>query len=428
VRAAAAIVVSALALAGCSRPGAAGAIELSIANRANAHVTLASDGRRVAAAWAATGDAGTDIFVAVSDDEGRTFARPVRVNDIDGDANVNGEQPPRIALKGSALNVVWVSKRGGAAGIRSALSTDGGATFAAATSITPPGATGARGWQSATFADDGTLHVAWLDGRSPPHGEHSSHTSATQSPAAKPAAAPAAKVEAAASAVHHHDGPMRQNIYHAMWRGAEAPIETEVAQDVCFCCKTAIVSRGSDVYVAWRHLFSGGVRDIAIARSSDGGRTFSDPARVSEDNWKIDACPDDGPAMSVDGDGALRVVWPTLVQDAAGARIGIFEAISRDGGATFSRRERVDAGTAAPAHPRIAGAMQGDAVVWDELAAGARRVMLRTGGAAPVALTDGRAASYPAIAATSSGFVVAFTDQLGSRSVVRALRVAAIRQ
>jgi hypothetical protein len=67
-------------------------------------------------------------------------------------------------------------------------------------------------------------------------------------------------------------------------------------------------------------------------------------------------------------------------------------------------------------------------VVWDELGGSTRRVMLRAPGAAPIALSRGRAASYPAIVATTSGFVVAFTDQLESRSIVRALRVPVVRQ
>lgn len=208
-----------------------------------------------------------------------------------------------------------------------------------------------------------------------------------------------------------------------MWKGAEAPIETQVASDVCFCCKTAIVTHGRDVYVAWRHLFPGGVRDIAIARSSDGGRAFSDPVRVSADDWKIDACPDDGPAMSLAADGAIHVVWPTLVHDERAPRMGIFEAVSRDGGVTFSPRARVDAATGAPSHPRIATDGARRAVVWDELAGGRRRVMVRSDDAPPRPLTDGRAASYPAIASADGAFVVAYTDQLGEVSVIRTLRV-----
>src|SRR4029078_13657014 len=83
-------------------------VELSIEGRSNAHVTLAADHRRLAAAWIASSDAGADVFVAVSDDGGRRFGAPVRVNDTAGDAAGNGEQPPRIVLEDSGMTVVWV--------------------------------------------------------------------------------------------------------------------------------------------------------------------------------------------------------------------------------------------------------------------------------------------------------------------------------
>ena len=132
----------------CDRPGrqADVAAELSIDGRSNAHVTLAADGRRLAAAWVATSDAGADVYVAVSDDAGHRFGAPVRVNDIPGDASGNGEQPPRVLLTDRGVSVVWVSKRQGVSGIRAAQSSDGGRTFSAARTISPDGVTGARGW------------------------------------------------------------------------------------------------------------------------------------------------------------------------------------------------------------------------------------------------------------------------------------------
>jgi hypothetical protein len=376
-------------------------ISLAMPGLANANVTLASDGTRIAAAWAASGAKGTDIYAAVSFDGARTFGSPVRVNDIDGDASVNGEQPPRVVLNGAAVDVLWVSKRDGVAGIRAAASTDGGRTFAPARSITPAGLTGARGWESAALGADGAIHAVWLDGRNSTPMDHSK----------------------AADGKHHH-GDMRQDIYHAMWKGADEPIETAVASDVCFCCKTAVATRGRDVFVAWRHLFPGGVRDIALARSSDGGRTFLDPVRVSEDNWKIDACPDDGPAMAIDARGAVRLTWPSLVSDRDGPRMAIFESTSRDNGATFSPRVRVDATAGGASHPRIAAGATQAAIVWDELAQGTRRVMFRVTDAGPGrAVSTGRIASYPAIAAVGDGFLVAWTDQSTEPSTIRALRI-----
>jgi hypothetical protein len=292
-----------------------------------------------------------------------------------------------------------VSKRSGVSAIRAAESADGGKTFAPARTVTAEGVSGARGWQTAAIAADGTVHAAWLDGRN----------------AARPATA--------AGAAHVH-GSMRQDIYHAMWKGADTPVETQVASNVCFCCKTALVSRGSTVYVAWRHLFPGGVRDIAIARSLDGGRTFSDPVRVSADDWKIDACPDDGPAMAIDGAGTLHVAWPTLATDGGTARIGIFHATSTDGGLTFSPRTRVNHPDAPAAHPKLALDSAGRAVVaWDEISEGARRVRLRIAGETPLTLSTGNASSYPAVVASGSSIVVAWTDQSRGGSVVRVSRV-----
>jgi hypothetical protein len=397
--------------AGCGGAAARreGPIELAVPGRANAHVTLAADGDGVAAAWAASTASGTDVYAAFSADGGRSFGAPVRVNDLEGDASANGEQPPRVLLRGTSVDVLWVSKRDGVAGIRAAASVDGGATFAAARSITTGGLTGPRGWESAALADDGTVHAVWLDGRNAVHASNTPHASSAPH---------------APGAPHVHHGAPRQDIYHAMWRGDERAIESAVASNVCFCCKTAIVSRGRDVYVAWRHLFPGGVRDIAVARSADGGATFSAPVRVSDDNWKLDACPDDGPALTLAAGGALHVVWPTLVTDGGRQRMAIFEAASRDGGATFSPRARVDDAKASPAHPRIATGGAQAAIVWDELAEGNRRVMFRSDRSAqPAALSTTHVATYPALAAVRDGYVVAWTDQSGDRSVIQTRRV-----
>jgi hypothetical protein len=299
-------------------------------------------------------------------------------------------------LKERTVTVVWVSKRDGVAGIRAAESSDGGRTFSATRTISPDGVTGARGWESAAISVDGVIHAAWLDGRH------------AQAPPAR--------------AAHAH-GAMRQDIVHAMWRPGEAIVESPVADNVCFCCKTGVATHGNDVFVVWRHLFDGGVRDIAIARSRDGGRTFGAPVRVSADNWKIDACPDDGPSLAVADDGTVRVAWPTLVDEGAAGHMAIFEALSRDGGATFSLRQRVDESGTGASHPRLAQAPDGRrAIVWDEAAADGRRVMIRAGSGAAQPLASGTRGSYPSVVATRSGFVVAWSAQTGGGTLVRVIR------
>jgi len=192
---------------------------------------------------------------------------------------------------------------------------------------------------------------------------------------------------------------------------------------VCFCCKTGVAARGSDVFVVWRHLFPGGVRDIAIARSGDGGRTFGAPVRVSADAWKIDACPDDGPSLGIEANGAIHVAWPTLLQDGQAPHMAVFEAVSRDGGTTFTPRTRVDASDTGASHPRVAIARAGArGIVWDEAAPEGRRVMFR-GVSSAVPLAEG-GATYPAIAAAGDSFAVAWTSQVAGRSVIRVVASA----
>src|SRR3954451_17744976 len=117
------VALRACAVAGCAilfsassgiSPGAAASsahAELAVRGRSNATPSIASDRDQVAIAWSASLPSGaTDVFVAVSADGGRTFSAPVRVNDVDGDARVNGEQPPRVAFARGGLSVVWTTR------------------------------------------------------------------------------------------------------------------------------------------------------------------------------------------------------------------------------------------------------------------------------------------------------------------------------
>ena len=66
--------------------------------------------------------------------------------------------------------------------------------------------------------------------------------------------------------------------------------------------------------------------------------TFSDPStpeklhRVSDDHAELDACPHQGPSLSIGRDGTYHATWLALGKK----RKGLYYARSTDGGATFS--------------------------------------------------------------------------------------------
>jgi hypothetical protein len=285
---------------------------------------------------------------------------------------------------GPALAVVWASHLGASA-IRLARSADGGKTFTPAESVSPPGATGHRGWPAAAADPAGNAHVVWLD-----HGNGSWLTARSTSLTAS---------------------------------RSSAAVPSQVAEGVCYCCKTAIAAGPRGVlYTAWRHVYPGNIRDIAVAASRDAGATFGAPVRVSDDGWAIDGCPDDGPALAVDGSGLLHVVWPTVVD---GTRKTIFYATSRDGRTFTPRREVPGLESDTRAHPQIAAARDGRvAIVWDEKRDVAM-VELRDGRfSKPVVLDDLETdATYPAVTYAADELVVAWNARRAERSSIAVRRI-----
>jgi hypothetical protein len=417
-----------LLLAGGVR-GAADDRTLAVPGRANAHVSLASNGRFLVAAWAATAAGGeTDVFAAVSRDGGRTFGAPVRVNSTPGDVRVNGEQPPRVALLSRAsgalpeVAVVWTTK--GSAGTRLlwSRSRDGGKTFAASVPVPDTDAPGNRGWEALAAGPGGRLFTAWLDhrrlatpGQTPAGHQHGDH------------AEPGVRPQGQTPAVSGDGVAMAQlsQLYVGSLDGTVPP--RPVTGGVCYCCKTALAQGAGDaLYVAWRHVYPGNMRDIAFSVSRDGGRTFASPVRVSEDKWQIEGCPDDGPAMGVDGQGRVHLVWPSVLTEQGGPVKALFHAMSADG-QRFTARQRIPTEGHAH-HPQLTVAPDGALVVlWDESGTGTRRIASATGRVdtgGRVAFTRGVAlnevGSYPVVAPAGAGrWLAMWTTGSPSSSTIR---------
>jgi hypothetical protein len=380
-------------------------ITLAIPGRSNSTPWIASHGSFVAVTWAATADGKGDVMIATSRDGGAAFGTPVRVNTQQGEARVSGEIAPRVALqprKGSdpIVTVTWNAKDTGTH-VKTARSRDGGNTFTDVTALETSSAAGDRGWQAAAIDSRGTLHAIWLDHRGMASGASKGHEHKGE-----------------------HDGvamAQRSGLYYA---SAGKP-DRELFKGVCYCCKTALATgSGGEIYAAWRHVFASNMRDIAFTLSRDGGATFAPLRRVHEDKWSINGCPDDGPAMAVDGDGTVHLVWPTVLNGSEGA---LQYSMSKDG-RTFAPPVRVPTlGSPKPSHPQIAIDTTGQVMIaWDELLNG-----VRTAAARQASRRDGRvvfgeihrlgdgAGTYPVLAATSRGWLAAWSTG-GPTPVIRA--------
>jgi hypothetical protein len=398
------------------------AIEIGVSGRANANASIASAGSFVGVAWAArTKEGVTDIFAVVSRDGGRAFRSPVRVNHVAGEAAVSGEQPPRIALLprragDPALVVVWTAKSPSGTRLVSARSTDAGRSFGPTTSVPGSDATGNRGWESMAINAQGDPVAVWLDHREVP---------------ARPAGTATSGGHQHGAMQHQTDGAARAQLSKIFFAKLNDPASARaIAPGVCYCCKTSVATGANgSIVAAWRHVYPGNIRDIALAKSSDGGRTFSLPIRVSEDNWVLDGCPENGPAVIVDQTNAIHIVWPTLVRGSGGNETpALFYAMSRDG-LRFTKRQEIQT-DGVPRHPQIAVGPAGKiAVAWDEQLRSARRIIIARGAidyGNPVRFTresvTEEVGSYPAIAPVADGMLVAWTSGSADNSVLRVAR------
>jgi hypothetical protein len=418
-----------LFVAGAASGGATDRTAIGVTGRANSYASLAASGTFAAIAWGAlTSDGATDIYVATSPDGGRAFGAPTRVNAMAGDASLSGEQPPRVSLipreKGlPSIVVVWTSKAPAGTRLLSARSDDAGRSFTSPVPVAGSEAPGNRGWESITTTSDGSVVALWLDHRdsstgrgasgSKNHEEHQ-HLQTNRKP---------------------EDGVARaqlSRLFFATLGKADSP--RSMTGGVCYCCKTAIATDASGgVYAAWRHVYPGNVRDIAFSKSADGGRTFTSPIRISDDNWVLDGCPENGPALAIDRRQRIHVVWPTLVAAATPGReptLALFYATSQDG-RRFTARQQIPT-DGVPRHPQIALGKDGaPIVVWDEQARGTRRVALARasfdayGNARFVrrAIEDSVRAEYPALATMDDATLVVWTSGSAGQTQLRIERL-----
>ena len=78
---------------------------------------------------------------------------------------------------------------------------------------------------------------------------------------------------------------------------------------VCPCCRPSIsADKKGNVYVMFRNDLKG-ARDLYLAHSKDGGKTFGPAVKLGTGTWLMDQCPMDGGGVSIDRKGNVGTTW-----------------------------------------------------------------------------------------------------------------------
>ena len=256
------------------------------------------------------------------------------------------QEAPALAVVGDDVFLTWAlthpkltADKPFSNELRLSRSTDGGKTFLPSILVNDDEQVIGHSFDSIHVAPDGVVHMAWIDGR---EGKKESGTFVTRST--------------------DHGRSVEKNL--------------KVDENTCVCCRTSLTT-GPDgtLYVAWRKILPGDLRETVVARSIDGGQTFTAPVIVGQDRWVFQGCPHRPASIGTDGLGRLYVVWYTEGVDETPA---VFLAYSDDRGGTFSPKQKLNVSKGTfPDHPQMAVDLEGRLViVWEEQSPVRREVVM----------------------------------------------------
>ncbi|MCX6953460.1 MAG: sialidase family protein, partial [Verrucomicrobia bacterium] len=205
--------------------------------------------------------------------------------------------------------------------------------------------------------------------------------------------------------------------------------EWTVDPDVCTCCQnTLAVLPGDRVFAAYRGHTADEIRDNRSALFDLSSGTWSAPAALRDDLWKIPACPVNGPAADARGP-ALAVAWFT----AANGTPRVQARTSPDAGHTFTAPVVIDLGRPMGRIETVMLADQTALILWMETgtaenAAGiyARRLWPDGSLSAAHLVADSsqaRSSGFPRAALRPDGHVVLAFTRPGDTTQVRLLEL-----
>jgi hypothetical protein len=280
--------------------------------------------------------------------------------------------PSMIALPDGSLAAHWLVKSGPGTfeyDVTISRSFDGGKTWGKPFIPHRDGVKTEHGFVSLFAAQDGALAAVWLDGREmkPGAGDHD-----------------------------HGRGNMTLR-YVKIKRDGTLTDEAVLDARVCECCQTSAAMTADGPVVVYRDRSEAEkeIRDISIVKLK-GGR-WSAPRPVFQDNWQLNGCPVNGPAVAAAGR-RVAVAWYTGANNASRVKL----AFSDNAGESFGEPIVVDDGNPA-GRVDVMLLADGSAIVcWLEKLPGGGAVRMRR--VRPDGHRDEAITIAPAGTARSNGF------------------------
>ena len=265
-----------------------------------------------------------------SRDGGATWSPPAAI--LPGAANVfpprRGAEPQIAASpSGDRLVVIWTepgTSPWGSGPLASANSFDGGRSWKRGPNPADDGTTKDHGFVDVAASGPNAFLAVWLDGRDGGQG-----------------------LRSAAST----DG------------GISWGKNVDVERRTCECCANRLSVKGNAVYVVYR---GRDPRDMNVARTSDGGTSWTKLGPAARFGWEFDGCPEVAGGLAWTGERLHALAWTGKESD-----VGVWTAASDDRGSSWSKPARL--GDASAKQLDLASSGDCATAVWAEYRPDAKR-------------------------------------------------------
>lgn len=305
------------------------ALDFSISKEC-AFLTKDENGNPVLAFVKMNSDSSYNLAYSISDDNGMSFHEIIN---IPGSNNVNphNENLPKILFRNNGdIIAAWGESNPNPKNKYSGLvyisvSKNRGKTWSDPVKVTSDTSSMDQRYFDLALLPDGEAGIIWLDNRKNTEKEGSS-------------------------------------LYFASTKnGNEFIDEKVIGETCCQCCRTDLfIDDNKQIHVAYRDIINDSIRDMVHSVSEDGGKTFTDAKRISEDNWILNGCPHTGPALTYSAN-MLVAAWHTGAEPS-----GLYCSNMNDGNTGFLVRDSVSINPTAR-HPQLATMKNGGYIlVWDE--------------------------------------------------------------
>ena len=274
------------------------------------------------------------LQVDYSDDHGKSFSTPVQINREPEAISAEGENRPKIFVMPEGKIFVSYTQsleKPFSGNVRFSRSRNGGKTFSAPVTINDNQEVIGHRFDSMVVTPQGKIYVIWIDKRD------------------------------AATAKRNGQKFEGGSIYYGLYdeKTDRFTSNIKIAEHSCECCRLATALDDDDVpVVVWRQIFGKSTRDHALMHL-DGKSPL---IRASYDNWEINACPHQGPSLSISQDGRYHLVWFS----GSPSHDGLFYEYSDDKGNHFSAPFHFGNDNAQASHPYVLSSGRQVYVVWKE--------------------------------------------------------------